>query len=172
MDIEGEKQPPNYFDTASTILARIKERFFGSEKIKKVIRLACIGATAASLMAGCGPEGNADTAVINRANAQTQQPVLETEYQASIQGQQPSGEPIIEYSPQPAPQSVEAALPPCFVYVTKDGDTLGGIAYAHGYDLNAVPIIMALNDLSSDVIGTNQRLNIPQQIGNVIGCEP
>lgn len=140
--------------------------------MQAVLRLSFAGGLFVASTLACAPGGNGESAVINRANAQATPQVLESDYQQSIQAQQANGEPVVQYAQQPASEYAEAPSPPCFTYVTKEGDTLGAIAYSYGYDLSAVPIIQALNGLHSDVIGVGQTLNIPQKVGNVIGCEP
>ena len=79
---------------------------------------------------------------------------------------QPTAEPettqVTTTTPATVPISSQAATTvssqPSTVYVVKTGDTLSGIAKAHGTTINA---IQTANDLASDRIMVGEKLKIP-----------
>ncbi|MYH71178.1 MAG: LysM peptidoglycan-binding domain-containing protein, partial [Acidimicrobiia bacterium] len=65
-------------------------------------------------------------------------------------------------TPTPIPTPTPTSTPEAFVYVVKQGDTLGSIASEFGTSLNA---IIAVNDLANpNILSIGQQIEIPQDV--------
>lgn len=65
-------------------------------------------------------------------------------------------------TPTPAPTPTPTSTPEAFIYVVREGDTLGSVASEFGTSLNA---IIAVNDLANpNLLSIGQQIEIPQDV--------